>query len=151
MSEVTDIYHFLPLTDHLLTSGQPSRSQFEPVAGSGVETVINLALDTSDHALPDEAEIVENLGMEYVHIPVLWEAPARADLDRFMDAMDARQGKKLLVHCAANMRVSAFVALYRVLRQGWDWEKAAVDVRRIWDPDQNPVWREFIQSSLQDE
>ncbi len=151
MTEIARIYHYLPLTDHLLTSGQPTRGQFEAVAKSGVETVINLALETSDNALPDEAEVVRNLGMEYVHIPVIWEKPLRADLERFMQVMDAQKGRKLLVHCAANMRVSAFVALYRVLRQGWTWDKAMEDVRRIWDPDENPVWKEFVRAALQGE
>jgi hypothetical protein len=66
-----------------------------------------------------------------------------------MDAMDRHQGEKILVHCAANMRVSAFVALYRILRLGWSRERALADLHRIWDPDQVPVWAAFMAEALQ--
>jgi uncharacterized protein (TIGR01244 family) len=149
MPELTDIYNFLPLSDALLTSGQPTAGQFQSVAAAGVQTVINLVPETSDHALADEAGVVRGLGMEYIHIPVIWEKPARADLDQFMDAMDGQAGRKVLVHCAANMRVSAFVSLYRILRLGWKPEQAFQDVHRIWDPAGYPVWQQFIETVLQ--
>ena len=148
MTALTDIYHFLPLTDTLLTAGQPTEAQFQAVAEAGVSTVINLALTTNSSALPDEAGLVRRLGMNYIHIPVVWEAPTRKALDQFMDTLDGQAGQKVLVHCAANMRVSAFVALYRILRKGWKRESAFQDVIRIWDPDENDVWRKFIESVL---
>jgi protein tyrosine phosphatase (PTP) superfamily phosphohydrolase (DUF442 family) len=148
MDQLTDIYNYLPLTERLLTSGQPTEKQFAAVATAGVRTVINLAVVTSTNALPGESHIVTNLGMEYIPIPVEWENPTLADLDRFCDAMDMHTGQKVLVHCAANMRVSAFVALYRILRLGWDRERAFNETRRIWEPDHDEVWRKFIALML---
>jgi protein tyrosine phosphatase (PTP) superfamily phosphohydrolase (DUF442 family) len=148
MDKLTDIYDFLPLTQTLLTSGQPTEGQFPAVASAGVQAVINLALSTSDNALPDEASVVESLGMQYFHIPVLWENPTRADLDRFFDTMDRHSEQKVFVHCAANMRVSAFVALYRILRLGWDREQALADTNRIWNPYENETWGKFINTVL---
>ena len=148
MSELSEIYNYLPLTDKLLTSGQPAETQFQSIAKAGVKTVINLALPTSDNALADEAAIVKANGMDYVPIPVVWENPTRSDLEKFFAAMDSLGEKKVLVHCAANMRVSAFVAIYRILRLGWDREKAFQDTYRIWDPFANPVWGKFIESAL---
>lgn len=145
---ITKIYNFLQYDDHLLTSGQPTEAQLAEIAAAGVQTVINLALPTSDNALPNERVTVEALGMEYVHIPVIWEAPTRTDLDAFMDALDARRGQKLYVHCAANYRVSCFVALYRILRLGWTPEEAFAFTRRIWNPDEDPVWKAFIEAVL---
>ena len=55
----------------------------------GVKTVINLALPTSDHALSDERAVVESAGMNYVHIPVVFEVPTQADFEQFCTAMDA--------------------------------------------------------------
>jgi uncharacterized protein (TIGR01244 family) len=148
MTELTEIYHFIALTPELLTSGQPTRDQFSAIAAQGVQAVINLALTDSPNALPDEKDLVTTLGMDYHHIPVVWEEPKPADLDEFMDIMDRLQGRKVWVHCAANMRVSAFVALYRILRLGWDREKAFQDVRRIWNPDETETWKAFIATSL---
>ncbi len=148
MAELNEIYNFLALSKELLTSGQPSREQFQLVAEAGVETVINLALFTSTNALPDEEEVVTSLGMDYTHIPVVWEHPTEENLEEFFSAVQAQAGKKVLVHCAANMRVSAFVALYRILRQGWQHKKAFEDTYLIWDPFADPIWREFIESVL---
>jgi len=148
MTVLTEIDHFLPLTDTLLTGGQPTEAQFQAIADAGVQTVINLALATSPHALPDEAGLVRRLGMDYVHIPVVWESPTREALIQFMDTMDGQKGRRLMIHCAANMRVSAFVALYRILRQGWARQAATQDLLRIWNPDENEVWRKFIAQAL---
>jgi hypothetical protein len=43
---------------------------------------------------------------------------------QFMDAMDAHHARKIFVHCAMNYRASAFIALWRTLRQGWAREQA---------------------------
>ena len=149
MAELTKIYHYLPLSEKLITSGQPTREQFDSFPAAGIQTVINLALPTSSNALADEEEIVHLLGMEYIHIPVVWENPTKADLDAFFAVMERHSGKKVWVHCAANMRVSAFVALYRILRKGWEREKAFKDTYRIWDPFTDPVWGKFINSALE--
>jgi protein tyrosine phosphatase (PTP) superfamily phosphohydrolase (DUF442 family) len=145
---IEQIYHFLALDDRLLTSGMPTAAQLADAARVGVQTVINLAMPDSERALPDEPAVVESLGMEYVGIPVKWDAPTRSDLDRFMDDMDTRKERKLLVHCQANYRVSGFIALYRVLRLGWDREDALKDLRRIWNPAGYPVWQAFLDDNL---
>jgi hypothetical protein len=72
--------------------------------------------------------------------------PDAADLARFFAAMDATQDKKRFVHCIANMRVSAFVMLYRVLRQGVPLDEAWATMARIWEP--NPIWHTFIREAL---
>jgi hypothetical protein len=46
------------------------------------------------------------------------------------------------------MRVSAFVALYRILELGWQKEKALKDTYLIWDPSSEPVWAKFFDSTL---
>ena len=109
---------------------------------SHFEVVINLALHGAEYSLPDEPGTVESLGMRYIHIPVEWERPLRADLERFFGAMEELTGKRVFVHCAANKRVSVFIALYRQLRQGWPPEAVMPDVLAIWEPD--PVWSAYI-------
>jgi protein tyrosine phosphatase (PTP) superfamily phosphohydrolase (DUF442 family) len=84
--------------------------------------------------------------MTYVHIPVQFAAPTRADLQAFFAAMEAHQGEKIWIHCAANIRVSAFLGLFRVLRQGWPSDRAFELMRGLWEP--NEVWAAFIEQML---
>jgi hypothetical protein len=100
-----------------------------------VQVVINLALhDDPRYSLADEAGCVRGLGMDYVHIPVPFNAPTEENLRTFISAMDAHKGKTILVHCAANYRVTAFVGLYRVLCEGWAADKAFEPMRTVWEP-----------------
>jgi protein tyrosine phosphatase (PTP) superfamily phosphohydrolase (DUF442 family) len=148
MPEITDIYNFLPLTDSLLTSGQPTEAQYPALASAGVQTVVNLAVATSDNALPDEAGLARSLGLDYIQVPVLWDNPSEENFNQFVATMDRLENGKVLVHCAANMRASAFVALYRIRRLGWEPGQAFKDVYRIWDPYTDPVWAEFVTRIL---
>jgi protein tyrosine phosphatase (PTP) superfamily phosphohydrolase (DUF442 family) len=141
-----EIYNFVQLTTRIATSGQPSEEQYQEIGHAGFEVVINLGLTDTDYALQDEAGLVHNLGMKYVHIPVIWENPTLENLGEFMSTMEEHQGNKLFVHCAANMRVSVFMALYRILHLGWDRERAMEDVRKIWEP--NERWNQFIREVL---
>jgi protein tyrosine phosphatase (PTP) superfamily phosphohydrolase (DUF442 family) len=145
-SELDAIYNYLAISERLASAGQPERQQFNQIQSSGYQVVINLAMPDSDHAIPDEADVVEGLGMEYVYIPVVWTAPQPADLSAFFKAMDERQDKKVFVHCAMNFRASAFVFLYRVLRQAVPLETAQQNMLEIWQPDE--TWQEFIDNSL---
>lgn len=137
------IYNYRQLTDLIATAGQPSEEELVAVALAGFEVVVNLALHDVEYSLPDERKVVESLGRRYIHIPVAWERPLRSDLERFFDTMDQFAAKKVFVHCAANKRVSVFMALYRQLRQGWSRDAAMTGVLAIWEPDD--VWRRFLR------
>ncbi len=143
---LSDIYNFLSLSDDLGTAGQPTAEQLQAVKDAGYEVVINLAMGNTPRDLPNEAELLAEKGLDYVHIPVEWEAPTAENLSQFFDAMDASQGKKCFVHCIANMRVSAFVFLYRVLRQGAPRAEAETTMKQLLQP--NATWQTFIDNAL---
>jgi protein tyrosine phosphatase (PTP) superfamily phosphohydrolase (DUF442 family) len=145
---IEDIYNFLPLTANLLSSGMPTAQQMADVSSSGVQVVINLAMPTSERALPDEEHLVESFGMKYIGIPVVWENPTKENLEDFMNAMDANREKKTLVHCQANYRATGFITLYRILRLDWEKAIAFEDLRRIWNPEDYPVWQKFLEENL---
>ena len=145
---VEDIYNFLALSDKLLTSGMPTADQLIDASKSGVQMVINLAPFDPARDLAGEAALVKSLGMAYINIPVEWEHPTRQNLEEFMDAMDEHKRDKLLVHCRANYRVSSFISLYRILRLGWKQEAAFKDLRRIWNPEEFPVWKQLIEDNI---
>jgi protein tyrosine phosphatase (PTP) superfamily phosphohydrolase (DUF442 family) len=144
--QLSDIYNFLTISDDLGTAGQPTAEQLAAVKEAGYDVVINLALGTTPRDLPNEADLVARHGMDYIHIPVVFDKPTEADLERFFAAMDENRDKKCFVHCIANMRVSAFVFLYRVLRQGVAPDEARAMMNRLWQP--NAVWQKFIDETL---
>ncbi|MFW6115915.1 MAG: protein tyrosine phosphatase family protein [Chloroflexota bacterium] len=139
---IKEIKSFVGVRPTLATGGQPGEQQFRELAEDGFEAVVNLGLLDERYSLPDEASLVRSLGMAYCHIPVDFGAPAVEDFDRFLEAMDASGGKKVFVHCAANMRVSSFVALYGQARLGWSRERAEDLIGEVWEPD--GVWGAFI-------
>ncbi|HJR82170.1 MAG TPA: protein tyrosine phosphatase family protein [Anaerolineales bacterium] len=143
-----DIRNFLPFSEHLFTGGMPKAEQLTDAAQRGVELVINLAPHDALDALPNEKELVTSLGMQYINIPVNWSTPTQDGLDRFLRAMDENEGKKILVHCQANFRASAFASLYRILRQGWKAEDAMEVMHTIWDEEDYPMWKLFIEETL---
>ena len=146
-SSVRDVYNFRQATPDLATSGQPTEEQLGAIAAMGYTVVINLALHNDPrYSLQDEAASVQALGVDYVHIPVQFGAPTEGDLLAFFDAMDRNSGRRVWIHCAANMRVTAFVGLYRILRFGWAEDDAFSLMRSVWKPDQ--VWSAFIASQL---
>lgn len=146
MSELSLIRDFLWIDEPwLATSGQPKPEQFLAIRDAGFSRVVSLLPDDSEAYLPEEMTIVQDLGMEYDRIPVVWRDPTRENFDAFCEILDARyQTERLFVHCAANLRVSAFTYLWRV-RSGEDESEAAADLRDIWVPD--GVWAEFLDSN----
>ena len=142
------VRNYRRLGPELVTGGQPTEEQLALAAAAGIEVVINLGRIDPAYALPDERGTVQALGMVYEHIPVIWAEPQLADLKCFFEAMARHRGCRLLVHCAANYRASAFILLYRVLRLGWRLEDALPDLRAIWDPADYPAWQAFLESAL---
>jgi len=141
---IEEIANFLALSDQLLCGGMPTAAQIAELASAGVRRVINLATFDPEQDPVDEAGLVRSLGMKYDAIPVDWDAPTPQDLEAFFRAMDENEDRRVLVHCRANYRATAFIALYRIRRLGWKPEEALPDVRRIWNPEEYPVWHRFI-------
>jgi protein tyrosine phosphatase (PTP) superfamily phosphohydrolase (DUF442 family) len=144
--ELAAIFNYVPIDDRVATSGQPTEPQFTAIKHSGYEVIINLAPHGVENSLKDEASTVTSLGMQYVHIPVDFKNPTNADFDKFCAAMKTGEGRRVLVHCAANMRASAFAYRYRCQVSGDDPALAKRDLYRIWMP--TGVWKRFIESTV---
>ena len=114
-----ELFNYYEYSPSLASSGQPTRDQLPAIAAAGIEAVINLVPVDSPDAYAEEGELVRALGLDYRHIPIAWEQPTGADLEAFLAAMQAFRDKRVLVHCYANARASAFVYLWRV-RHGGD-------------------------------
>jgi protein tyrosine phosphatase (PTP) superfamily phosphohydrolase (DUF442 family) len=146
-NKVEDIFNFLQISDLIATAGQPTEQQILAIEDAGYQVLINLApLEKFETTLPHESSLVESLGMEYVHIPVIWNKPTIEDFDRFAQVMQANSNRPVFVHCAGNFRVSAFMYLYRRLYQNIAEEQARKDLQKLWVPDF--TWQQFMQKVM---
>jgi protein tyrosine phosphatase (PTP) superfamily phosphohydrolase (DUF442 family) len=132
--------------DWLWSSGQLSENDIAGLPALGIDAVINLALPTSSNALSGEAEMITRQGIAYIQIPVEWERPDLEQLLQFFGILKAFDGRKVWVHCAKNMRVSAFIYLYRKLCLAESEEASVLPMREVWMP--NETWQAFIRNSL---
>lgn len=140
-----EIYNYIKVNDRLITGGQPTVEQVEAAAAEGFTAVINLALLDPRYALEDEAGLVRSLGMAYYHIPVEWQAPQVGDFEAFEGAMQSLSGDKVMLHCAANFRATAFYALYALKHLGWSEVQADEFMAPIWEGNDHPVWEAFLR------
>jgi protein tyrosine phosphatase (PTP) superfamily phosphohydrolase (DUF442 family) len=140
------IYNYRSCAPDLATSGQPDENELAAIAAAGYALVINLGLHDAEYALADEAGSVRALGMDYVHVPVAFAAPAPQDLRRYFEVMDAHPGRRIWVHCAANKRASVFVGLWLHLHRGLPLDAAFAVQRDIWQPD--ATWARFMVDAL---
>ncbi len=141
---IEQIYNYLPISQQLSTSGQPTAAELKKIKEAGFGTIINLAPHNAENSLDNEAAIVTELGLAYIHIPVDFRNPTEDNFASFVDAMNGLAGRDVWVHCAANMRVSAFVYRYRREILAQSDAAARKDLRKIWEP--VGVWKSFVNA-----
>ncbi|MGE0884427.1 MAG: heavy metal-binding domain-containing protein [Blastocatellales bacterium] len=131
MSELTAIPRFLKLNDQVWTAGQPTFEHLSKLKEEGVKTVINLR-PHSEHNGNREAARLKELGINYFNIPVVYREPQPEDADDFLRITDEQlKNGPVFIHCAAAIRVGAFWMIRRVLRDGWEFDKALEEANKI--------------------
>lgn len=142
------ILNYRQYTPLFSSAGQPSREQLPLLKEAGYDRVIYIAFNNGRTAIPEEDQLVKDLGMDYLHIAVDFNKPTVRDFDAFADAMEREPQSKTFLHCQVNARATAFSFLYRVLYQGVDIAEAKADMNTVWQP--NEVWRDFIFAVMED-
>ena len=144
-SALSEIFNYVPIDEQIATAGQPKAGQFNAIKAAGFTKIINLAPHKAENAIEDEDKLVAGLGLEYVHIPVDFKNPTEADYQKFVAELSQSTGKTF-VHCAANMRVSAFMYRYRVGELKEDEVVVRRDMENIWKP--FGVWEAFVNRAV---
>lgn len=150
--DTDQIINFIRIDERIATGGQPTEAQLAAARDEGFQAVINLApVGKADPRIPrveDEAGVLAGLGIDYRYIPVEWSDPRLKDFAAFSQAMDELADRKILIHCAANFRVTAFFSLYAMKRLGWDVERADALIARVWESQpgyrMDETWKSFI-------
>lgn len=144
--DLRSIRAFLQIDQNLATSGVLTTESIGQIKQAGYDVVVNLAPAHPERNYLEGFRVAET-GMTYLHIPVSWEEPSLRDLEQFFDIMDSNQDRKVFVHCNANMRVSVFVYLYRTMRRAVPEAEARAKLNQIWDPNEQPQWKAFIEAA----
>ena len=147
-AELADISNYREYSATFSSSGQPTMEQLQLLKGEGFERIIYLAFSNNESALADEDVIVKELGMDYAHIPVIWEQPTASDFYMFAGAMQRGSDRKTLLHCQVNFRASAFSFLYRVLYENVPMADAQADMNSVWLP--NETWQSLLFEILEE-
>ena len=141
-NNLTSIFNYLPISSNIATSGQPTAQQLGAIRSDGYQKIINLAPPIGENSLANEADLVADLGMDYINIPVDFSHPTEADFEQFVLHMQNQDSQKIWVHCAANMRVSCFIFKYRTAILDGNLSDAEAELKKIWQP--NKLWQDFI-------
>jgi len=145
VEELGQIQAFRRLSSLLATSGQPEPAEIAAIGRAGFKHLINLAMPSSPGALANEATLAEQAGLCYLYLPIDWEAPELEQAARLFEALERAAGEPVFVHCAKNMRVSALLSAYRMVRGGVPCRAARADLHAIWQP--NHTWRTFVANA----
>lgn len=141
-----DAPNVVPISSHLVTSGQPSAAALSNLRGAGFQGVIYLAPSTVSNAVENEPDLLEKQGIEFVHIPIPFGSPTAGHFQAVTDALQRLKEKKVLVHCEVNMRASSMVFLHRVITLKEDPVQAFAAVTAVWSP--RGPWRTLIEAQL---
>ncbi len=129
-AELPAIPKFLQVSPEFCTGAQPRLEAFAKLKADGVKSVLNLR-QPSEHRAADEQAAVEAAGMKYFNIPVVYRDPTDADVDAFLKITDDPANRPMFIHCTAAIRVGAFWAIRRAVRDGLTVEAALEEGKKV--------------------
>lgn len=125
---------FASVGDDLFIGGQPTEKALRELRAKGVTTVVNLRMPEEMAQIGfDEAALVKQLGMRYIHIPMRGSAEnpyGPKELDRFAEAIASADGKVLL-HCTVAWRASHLWGAYLIRERKVPAAAAVAQARSI--------------------
>lgn len=122
--ELPGLPHPLQPGENVLIGGQPDEAALRAAAESGVRVVVNLRTE-EEPVDYDEAALVNELGMRYVHLPISGPADLTPENARAFGAiLDEIGDQPALLHCASGNRVGALYALHAGTELGMDADAA---------------------------
>lgn len=125
---------FVSVGDDLFIGGQPTEKALRDLKAKGVTTVVNLRMPEEMAQIGfDEAALLKELGIKYVHIPMRGSAEnpyGPAQLDTFAATIAAAEGK-LLLHCTVAWRASHLWAAYLIRERKVPVATAVAQTRAI--------------------
>src|SRR5690348_11223075 len=129
-SDPATIRNFMRVSTDFCTGGQPRMEHFAGLKAEGVKSVLNIRT-TGEHRADEERAAVEAADLKYFNVPVIYTAPTRETVDEFLRITDDVSNRPMFVHCTAAIRVGAYWLIRRVVRDGWTWDRALAEARKV--------------------
>ncbi len=101
----------------ILSGGRPSEENLRDAAAAGYKTIINLQME-HEEGVAREREILSELGLTYVAIPVAGAAGITVENAAILHRELEKANEPVIVHCAGGNRVGALMALRAFHYQG---------------------------------
>jgi uncharacterized protein (TIGR01244 family) len=140
------IRNFLQVNPDFCTGGQPRPEHFAELKAKGVKAVLNLRT-AGEHRADEEREAVKAAGLAYYNIPVVYTDPKPEQVDEFLKITDDPANRPMFIHCTAAIRVGGFWLIRRVVRDGWTWDAALEEARKV-GLNQSPHLEEFARQYI---
>jgi uncharacterized protein (TIGR01244 family) len=128
--ELPPIRNFVQVNPQFCTGGQPRIEHYAKLKADGVKTVLNLRQPT-EHRADEERAAVEQAGLKYFNVPVVYQNPTDAQVDEFLKITDDPANRPMFIHCTAAIRVGAFWAIRRAVRDGVSVDAALEEGRKV--------------------
>jgi protein tyrosine phosphatase (PTP) superfamily phosphohydrolase (DUF442 family) len=131
--------------NELLSSGaQPTPDQISALKANGFEAIVNISPVSARNALRDEAQIVEQQQMDYIHFPVDCSNLRPIHYSTFKGIMNGLESKKVFVHCGGNIKSSNLLHMYHVLEKGVDETESLKELQKIQSPEEK--WYAYFKN-----
>lgn len=141
------------VTDDISIGGQPSETDLNAIKAKGFRSVINLRPPSEDSILKPEKERIkaEELGLEYVNIPVMWETMSDEAV-RHVSEEIKKLGKKkapVFIHCANGKRAGAMTLMHIAVENGWTLQETFEKAQSLgFDYESEPHLKRFFEDHI---
>jgi protein tyrosine phosphatase (PTP) superfamily phosphohydrolase (DUF442 family) len=127
MSGVANACQILP---NVVTGGQPTAEQLKALKAAGGDIVLDLR-DPMEPRPVDEARLVQELGMEYVNVPVRAGSLEDAAIERILAVLRRSGDRTVFFHCGSGSRVGGALIPYFILDRGMEEQEAVDQAMRV--------------------
>jgi protein tyrosine phosphatase (PTP) superfamily phosphohydrolase (DUF442 family) len=127
ISGVANACQILP---HVITGGQPNAAQLRALKNAGGAIVLDIR-DPMEPRPVDERGLVQELGMEYVNVPVRAGSLDDATLERILSVLRNAGDRTVFFHCGSGNRVGGALVPYFILDQKMEEQDAIDQAMRV--------------------
>lgn len=131
-----NIVNYFQYNELLAAGAQPTAEQIAALKAGNFEAVVNISPVSARNALKEEAQLVEQNQMDYIHFPVDCSNLRPIHYATFKGIMNGLEGKKVFVHCGGNIKSSNLLHMYSVLEKGMDEAESLKILKKIQNPEE---------------
>jgi len=131
-SEMEGITNFSRVDATVGCGGATQPTAMAALKKGGFVSVINLRAASEQGADIDAGRAAaQAAGLKYIHLPFEMANPDPKLVDNFLAAVSDKANQPVYIHCASANRVGAVWMIKRVLKDGWDVDKAREEAEAI--------------------